>query len=556
MSANQINISPPLEQKNSSLPQKKKKNVFTRVIIGIIVITAIILVFFLLYYFFSSGSSATETQNSSQSSSQSTKQKGNTDQNDSLQNNSVQAPSPSSGTVPYPNELGSGGVCTVDTDCPLITKSVDGILTPYSQFCVNGTCITNKVCTQNSDCQSIPSIPELGSCDLSSENPSPCKYTTGCAVGENGTGYCIRMSCKQSTDCGYNEACTVNDPLGTSIGVCLPIGNECTTDTIGNTSQCWGGLFGCTAFSGVNQSQQSTGYCTQCYKGNDNSCNISSTTKGGPGSYCQVITGFEIDSTGQTVAPPSVCKTVDNFKYFDCPNYLLSGSTINGNKVCCASGSESNTCGQKCFDDYQCGDNCPYCVPLNGDVTNRVCSCIRVSPYSDDFYGVQSHYSCAAGYGITYDYNTGSSTDNEINPNYHVCIARQDSDCAFSYDAVNKGYIGARGNIVCSDTNNPYCVISSGKCSSNLEGAKCSDLPDGSSPCIEVSSTGLLSYSKEYACTINKICTKRDYLTIGENCTPPSDSTGGVLECQEGLICSAPMGNSKRRVCIPSGFTK
>lgn len=533
--------SQPYFQNFNEIDQKKKRTTM-KIIIGVVVILAIVVIAILIIVFVFGGSS----DNGGGGDGGGGGQKNTNPQTLNPNDPSVPTPSP---TAPYQNVKGSGGVCDVDTDCPLIIELVDGQFTQYSQYCISGVCATNKVCTTNSDCQSIPGIPELDSCKMAGEDgetASPCRYTVGCS-----NGYCIRMGCKSTTDCGLNEVCSINQPTGNQIGVCLPLGNTCTNTTTGNSSQCWGGLFPCSAYSGINQNQAVTGYCTECTVGNDNTCNLSPNPNGGPGAYCQTISGFS-STIGNTGAPPAVCKTNDNFKYFDCPSGTVQGASLNGNTVCCSSSSSTNTCGKKCFDDYQCGDNCPYCVPVDGDISNRVCSCIKITPTQKGFNGAQSEYACQNGFGITYDYNTGSRTSNQINPNYHVCVASETADCAFSYDAVQNQLVGALGNITCFDLQSPYCELKTGKCKSTLEGAVCIEQQNGSTPCMEISSDGTITPSLEYACTLNRTCTKRNFLIAGENCIPPEEGEG--LSCGEGLVCSLPMGPKGKRVCIPNGF--
>lgn len=532
-------------------PAKKKTN-WVKFIIGGVLIVAIIIVVILVVTL-TGGSSGDNNGNNGNNNN------GGSDNNKNPNPNNPNAPNvpKPSPDAPFQSAIGTGGACKVDTDCPVILEKIaDGSIQTYSQYCINSICVTNKVCTANVDCQSVPDIPELDTCNLAGTGTaSKCRYTAGCAGG-----YCQRLGCKSTTDCGLNEACSINNPLGDDIGVCLPIGNVCSNSVNGNSAQCWAGLFGCTAYSGVAQGQVSQGYCTECYVGNDNSCNISNTPLGGPGAYCETVTGFTGTISGDFGAPPAVCKTNDNFKYFDCPDKTVAGSTLNGNTVCCASASSVNTCGKKCLDDYQCGDNCPYCVPLNGDVKNRVCSCIRISPTQDGYYGAQSEYACVDGYGITYDFNTGNipyitpGVVNQINPNAHVCVKSETAVCAFNYDAVNAQIVGGRGDVVCSNASRPYCELKTGTCKDTLEGSVCATNPlDGSSTCNEISEDGVVTISQEYACTINHICTKRSYLIAGENCTPPAE--GYAMPCGQGLVCSLPMGSSNKRICVPDGFS-
>lgn len=522
---------------STSAPEKKKKSWTKRIIIIVVILLILVGVFLLLY--FTVFSKTTTTPNGGGGSS------GGGGGNSGVGTGTIPPP-PSS--APFQDFTGSGGVCSLDTDCPIQFQRINGVLTEFTQFCVNptdptqptanqqGLCMTNKSCIQNSDCYSIPGVSELSTCDLTGDDPSPCRFTAGCA-----SGFCQRIRCQTSTDCGLNEACTINDPTGEAYGYCLPLGNVCTNGTLtGGAVQCWGGQFSCTADLDSNNAQ---GYCTECHVGDVNGCNISNNGLSGPGSVCGYFSEFT-RVQGVTGDDPALCKMIDNFNYNICPAVgsinTITGGHIDNLQVCCG-GGPSSMCGKTCLDDYQCDNGCPYCVGQPG-TTTKVCSCIEIGPYQYGFDSGESTYSCRNGNGFTVD--TGFNfTDNQMNPNIHVCTATSNKVSLYNYSTTSNGSSN------CSNPDAPYSIVDTSSCSSDLEGSRCVMTPTGDRYCAEynpVSNT--YTRSSDYVCNIANLCTKRK-LAAGENCY------GNESLCDDGLVCSGVLGNTTlpRKICIPNG---
>lgn len=521
-------LSQPLQQ---GQPGKKKKSWVGKIIWLVIIIVIAVGIFLILYFLV-----FTQTSDGGGSGG------------GGGGNNIV--PKPPS-TAPFQDYAGSGGQCSVDTDCPVVMRNENSILVPYSQYCVNpkdlsgvtdgnqGICTTNKVCQQSSDCQSIPGIDELPDCDLA--NGEPCNFTGGCAGG-----YCQRLRCQTSSDCGILEACTINNPGSDQYGYCLPLGNTCTSspDTGSGAIECWGGEFQCTADFGLAEGN-ATGYCTECQiGGNDQTCNISNNPNSGPGSVCSTIP-LNVTS-GNTL--PATCQMVNNFTNTACPNpasQVVAGG-INSRNVCCIAATSDNMCGKSCYDDYMCSDDCPFCVSDNKGA--KVCSCTRTNTYQSFYDVVESSYSCINSNGVTMIDNTRvTDHDSYMVPNRHACINTPGSNakCVYNY------FSSDNGDMNCS-ASSPYCNISTNTCSNDIVGSRCKRDKDEGYSC-ETFDSGIWSRDDNYVCAMDHTCRQRK-LQAGENCW------GQENQCDSGLVCTDILntndlfdGTEILKMCVPNG---
>jgi len=511
---------------------KKKKSWTTRIIIIVVIVAVIVGVFLLLYFFV-----FTSTDNGGGGGGGG--------------GGSSIIPTPPS-NAPFRDFSGTAGVCSVDTDCPIVTRG--GVL--YTQYCINldggdtgtstdkkGVCVTNKVCEQSSDCLSIPGLDELSTCDLA--NGQPCNFTAGCA-----SGFCQRLRCQNSTECGFYEACTINNPGSNEYGYCVPLGNECTSTTgaspTAGSFDCWGGAFGCTA--PIIQTQaSSTGYCTECIIGETNSCNVSNNPDSGPGSVCKTM---NIDTEPGTISP-GTCTLIDNFKYTTCPDPIshVGGGDINGLTACCDSGQTNNMCGKPCYDDYMCDDSCPFCVEKIG--VGNVCSCLRATPYQRSFDSVQSTYACVNSNGVTMiDLTAVTDPDSYVVPNLHACtvVPGGNAGCVYNYFTSI-----ANGDMNCP-ASSPYCNVTNNTCSSVPTDSRCALDPDDGYRC-QTFSNGVWTDDDDYVCGVGHLC-REGRLQAGENCWGQEDL------CDTGLVCSERLTNPDapnaagtyiNKICVPNG---
>jgi len=520
-------------QVNQTKPKKKKS--WSKLIIIIIIIVAIIVGIFLLLYFFVFTGSDNGGDNGG---------------GDNGGGGTIPKPP---ANAPYQGYPGSAGNCSVDTDCNIITTK--GVL--YTQYCVNpnggdtgtssdkkGICVTNKVCEKSSDCLSIPGLDELPTCDLA--NGQPCNFTAGCV-----SGFCQRLRCQNSTECGYFEACTINTPGSNEFGYCVPLGNECISTSTTNSAtagsfDCWAGAFGCTA--PIIQTQaSSTGYCTECIIGETNSCNMSNNPKSGPGSACKKM---DIDTISGAIAP-GTCILIDDFKYTTCPDPIshVSGGDINGLTACCDSGQTNNMCGKRCYDDYMCDDSCPFCVEKIG--VGAVCSCLRATPYQRSFDSVQSTYACINSNGVTMiDLSAVTSADAYVVPNSHACTVSPggNAKCIYNYFATF-----TNGDMNCQ-ASSPYCNVTTNTCSTIPIDSRCNLDKDNGYKC-QTFSNGIWTDNGDYVCGVGHLC-REGRLQAGENCW------GQETQCDTGLVCSkwltnpdAPSsdGTYINKICVPNG---
>lgn len=508
----------PARKQQAKTPSKKNWTI--RIIVVIVVILIGIGIILALYFTVFSSSSTTTTTKATPSTIP------------------TATPMPTATSGPFPDYTGSAGVCTYDTDCPVITRrekdpalGVDSLIT-YTQYCVSGTCVTNKVCSNNSDCLSS-NVPDQNE-DCDPLNGAPCRYTSGCV-----NGYCQRLRCQNNVNCGLFEACTMNSLESSQYGYCLPLGNTCNnTQTFGTTTvsngsvECWGGYFPCTGTI-----QGEPGYCTQCYAGSDvgGECNMTDNINTGPGSVCTIVSDFTVDPTITTSAPSS-CRVVDNIKYSSCqPGYVeVESSTAS---VCCKANA-GGMCGKVCQDDYQCDDACPFCV-------GGVCSCVQVSPFSLWRDNIASNIPCQEGYGFSGtsdNMQNDQNSSNEILDDVHVCVV---SNALVGTQAYNHYTLnGITGNLNCS-SDKPYYNIAQGKCTNTLDGAACYyDRSNAAGYCRNSDGT----ISSDYVCSISGTC-RKGKLQAGEKC-------GGtaIQQCDTGLVCISyadDITNRYKRICIP-----
>jgi hypothetical protein len=492
----------PQKPKNQVKPKKKGINGF---VVGLIIVGAIVLflfiVFIILYYFVFDSSSGTPSTSG---------------------NNNPEPQIPSG--APVTTYGGSGGVCLHDTDCPVITvteRDAQGgdKITTYTQYCVDNVCATNKPCELDSECIPDTVDPDDPNCDPL--NPAnPCKYTGVCL-----NNFCQRQRCMNNLNCGVNEACTINQLDGRDFGYCLPIGNKCNQtstiggQTLGNGSlNCYGGFFPCTGGQGGSE-----GFCTNCVK--DNECNMASNFDLGPGSYCKTISPFD---TGEIDArfTPSTCVVPDGLVNTFCDAGQRRVDLFDAG-VCCNAG-EASRCGETCSDDFQCDNDCPFCVAGK-------CSCMQLSVYSSDRSNITSTFSCIGGSGVSGYSMTGdidSDNLNQIADDVHVCIA-QESEAAYSYDDN-----AMMGTLYCTDSSRPYYIPSTGRCSSTPDDSICK-IVSGRKICVGPDGNEL----EDYVCAINNTCQKRR-LQLGEYCDQNAE------QCDEGLVCQVSSANSYKRICV------